>query len=93
MNDDQTDDWVVLEFNDWNYQDKYYEVPRSIFNEFKEKCHKSFSEAWDWFIEKVDYDNQGIKPIKFGTVNMTLDRYFLAYDDVQNCLNEWASSN
>lgn len=82
---------VILEFCDWNMEDKYYEVPLSILKEFKEKARKDFSATWTWFHEQVDYDGVGgkDKPVKYGKVNMLLDRYFLDYGNAQESLSEW----
>lgn len=83
---------VILEMSDWNMQEKFYELPFEILKAFHKRIkNDGIEKAWDWFIEQVDYDEENLPtlPVKFGKVNMRLDKYFLDWSQVNECMAEW----
>jgi hypothetical protein len=84
---------VVLHLGDWNYQDKYYQLPKNLLVEFKERIEKyglHSDEAWQWFVANVNYDDETEKPIKFGVVDMSLNVFFLDWENEKECMEEWS---
>jgi len=92
--EEEEEERYVLHLSDWNYQDKYYEMPESILLEFAKRIkeHKLDSnEAWQWLLTQVDFgqdDDKG-KPIKTGEVNMHLEAFFLDWENAGECIAEW----
>jgi len=96
--DDWEDDWedydyVILHVSDWNYQDKYYQMPREMLITFyKTLKEKGLDEAWRWLGDNTDYglNAEDTKlPIKYGDVNMRYDEYFFDYTEPDASIDEW----
>lgn len=88
---------AILHLSDWNCTDKYYQAPIALIEEFKTRIiaanyvlNKGDDSPWQWWVRLVNYgEEQTDKPIQFGSVNMQLDEYFLDWENVQECINEW----
>ena len=82
---------AILHLCDCNLQDRYYEVPVELLKELKQRIERDgMGAAWSWWTEQADFDGtEPNKPIKYGTVNMTLPTYFLDFSDPQESLDEW----
>ena len=90
---------VILHVSDWNYQDKYYQAPISLVKEMGRRileCKDIRTDdeisPWDFWIGQVNYDDkpeEKDKPIKFGLVDMTLDLFFLDYNNPIESAEEW----
>ena len=83
------DETVILHLVDWNYQDKYYEVPFSILEEFERRIPEGLEAAWDWFTGQVDYDGSGEHPIKVGRVDMRSANFFLDWENPIESIESW----
>lgn len=85
-------DKVLLHVSDWNYQDKYYEMPLDLLREFARKVKElPLQEAWDWFVSKVNYGGKPELPILRcdESTDHTLEEYFFDYGHPQNSIDEW----
>ena len=85
-------DKVVLHVSDWNYQEKYYEMPLDLLQEFAKKVKRlSLDEAWDWFTSQVNYGGQPSLPIRRcdDSTDHTLEEYFFDYERPQDSINDW----
>ena len=81
---------VIVHVSDWNYQDKYYEASVSLVREFRTSIEANgMDNAWQLWIEKVDYNGNGSGVIKYGRVDMHLETYFLDYLNPIESVNEW----
>ena len=80
---------VILHLSDWDYEDRYYQLPAALLDEFREQIltkglGTSHPNAWDWFIA------QSIAGcIKYGLVDMRLGTFFLDWHNVLESLSEW----
>ncbi len=82
---------AILHFSDRHLQEKYYEAPLDLIKELKSKIKNlGFKDAWGWWTNHVDYDNDNTKPVKHGIVDMTLDSYFLDYNNDLESIGEWS---
>lgn len=86
---------VLLHVSDWNFQDKYYEVPFSLLAEFKTRIlagdDKDPHETWTWFTDQVDFDDPKAKIAYVQeAVDMRLEEYFFdfAFEPKQS-VREW----
>ncbi len=85
----------LLHLCDWNYVNKYYEVPRDLLLAFKELIERSgINTAWEWFTQQVDYSadaSEQNKPIKRVDVRAdhTLNTFFLDFQNPLLCVAEW----
>ena len=83
---------VLLHVCDWNYEDKYYELPEDWLREFATKAGKeSLESAWDWLMLQVDYGKNPELPVKRcdDKANHTLAEYFLDWIDAEESISEW----
>lgn len=88
---DGQDERVILHLSDWNYRDKYYELPLTLLKEFHGRALADRGAAWDWFTGQIDYgspDDKG-KPIKTGRIDTGLDVFYMDWEDCTESLNEW----
>ena len=83
------DNMVILYLSDWNYHDKYYEVPFAILEEFARRIPEDLGAAWNWFTGQVDYDGNGEHLIKVGRVDMRLEKFFLDWENPIESIKEW----
>lgn len=88
-------DKVLLHVCDWNYQDKYYNVPLDILQEFAAKIKSAnltapnLGGAWDWFIEQKD---KGIVQRCDSVADHTVgpEEYFLDWVNPIESVAEWS---
>lgn len=85
---------AILHLSDWNLNDRYYEAPLELIKELKQRiiaAANDMNDAWEWWTNQVAYSGPTTTetPIAYGTVDMTLDEYFLDWNNVEECLNEW----
>lgn len=76
-------------------QDLLYQVPISLMREFRNRLlanKEDTQPAWEWFLSHVDYKGDESKPIKYETVkaNHGLCVLFLDWDQLEECIAEWA---
>jgi hypothetical protein len=84
------DNKAILHVSDWNLQDRYYEAPLALIKEMQSKIRKiGMEKAWTWWTNQVDWDQDSSQPIKYGIVNMTLDTFFLDYNNELESIDEW----
>ena len=92
---------AILHVVDWNLRDKYYQMSIELLKEFRRLVlEKDIDAAWDWMTSQTDYDrgrpghaDNADLPIKFGTVDMTLDEYFMDYSDPVETVSDWDFSD
>jgi hypothetical protein len=89
---------VILHFNDWNFQDKYYETPISVLKEFRDRFFEArkkqsekdaMSDVWQWWTTQIRYDEKDEgKPVLFGRVDMTLEEFFISWIEPEEGFRE-----
>lgn len=84
---------VIIHLQDWNMQDKYYEVPWVLMVEFRDRVlqEDGIEKTWTWFVEQVNYgrpEDAG-KPVLTGRVDMTLPQYFVDWTEAVESVSEW----
>lgn len=92
----EDDQIVLLQVSDWNYEDKYYEIPIKLLKQLQERILSADGEmkdAWDWFTPQVNYgkaEDVG-KPIRRcdDSVNHNLEEFFLDYLNPHESASEW----
>lgn len=97
-----TEDRLILHVSDWNYQDRWFNVPPSFLVEFKERVLKhpdDAEEAWEWLTTQADYGKNPELPAKRrsqswcdNAVNHTLTEVFFDYNNPGESVNEWDPS-
>ena len=86
------DQQVLLHVSDWNYKDKYYQLPLSMLHSFGRLIlAQGISKAWGWFVTQVDYGGDPDLLIKRcdNEADHTLDEYFLDYTHPEESVSEW----
>jgi hypothetical protein len=83
---------VLLHLSDWNYEDKYYHMPKSVLKEFATRIKNANTKevnlggAWDWLIEQQD---AGLVERCDASADHTADEYFLDWETPKSCVAEW----
>lgn len=89
-------DKVLFHVSDWNFQDKYYHMPRAILTEFAKRLQKAdlkkanLGGVWDWFISNKD---SGQVERCDDSADHTLDTFFFDWTNPLVCVEEWDIEN
>jgi hypothetical protein len=85
-------DKVLLHVSDWNYQDKYYNMPKVLLAEFADRLQKAdltkanLGGVWDWHIANKD---SGLVERCDESVDHTMDTFFLDWTNPLESVREW----
>lgn len=88
-------DNVILNVSDWNYQDKWFQMPLALLVELQGKVKSAgINSAWGWLVKLVDYTedrSDASKPVWRcdHAVDHTLDEYFLDWTNPLESVDEW----